>query len=82
MEETNNFSDFETSTQEIEEIEEEEEDKIVIDESDGEIDQLNKEIEELKDGHPLMDGDYTTTLTIKKFEVFFFFFFLCFFLFF
>jgi len=66
MEETNNFSDFETETQEIEDTEDE--DKIVIEESDEEIDQLNKEIEELKDNHSLMDGDYTTTLTIKKFE--------------
>ncbi|OUM59183.1 hypothetical protein PIROE2DRAFT_15350, partial [Piromyces sp. E2] len=66
-EETNNFSDFETETQEIEEIENE--DKVIINDSDNdEIDQLNKEIEELKDDHALMDGEYTTTLKIKKFE--------------
>jgi len=70
MEETNNFSDFETEIQEIEEIEEiEEPDKVIIDDNDkNEVDQLNKEIEELKDDHSLMDGEYTTTLTIKKFE--------------
>ncbi len=72
-EETNNFSDFEDETQEIEEIidedENEDEDKIVVEGSDEEIDQLNKEIKELKDNQSLMDGDYTTTLTIKKFEV-------------
>ncbi|ORX60181.1 hypothetical protein BCR36DRAFT_52802 [Piromyces finnis] len=67
MEETNKFSDFETEQQEI--IEDEDVDKITIDKSNNnEVDQLNKEIEELKDDHALMDGEYTTTLTIKKFE--------------
>jgi len=67
-EETNNFSDFETETQEAEDVDDE--DKVLIEDSDDddEVDQLNKEIEELKDDRALMDGEYTTTLTIKKFE--------------
>jgi len=70
MEETNNFSDFEADHQDIDEIENE--NSTVINDGDnedeGEIDQLNKEIEELKDDHIPIDADYTTTLTIKKFE--------------
>jgi len=62
LEETNNFSDFELVPNESEEILDDNRDE----ENDGEIDQLNREIEELK-SNTTQDGDYMT-LTIKKFE--------------
>jgi len=62
LEETNNFSDFELVPNESEEIIDDNRDE----ENDGEIDQLNREIEELK-SNTTQDGDYMT-LTIKKFE--------------